>query len=38
MLKIMAHEVEKTRKPNISFIILSKNDFVAFRSSQPGEV
>ena len=38
LLKIMAHEVEKNRKPNISFIVLSKNDFVAFRSSQPGEV
>ncbi len=37
MLKIMAHEVEQTRKQTNSFMILSKNDFVEFRSSQLGE-
>ncbi len=34
----MAHEVEQTRKPTNSSMILSKNDFVEFRSSQPGEI
>ncbi len=38
VLKIMAHEVEQTRKPTNSFMILSNNDFDEFRSSQPGEI
>ncbi len=37
-VEVHDHDVEQTRKPTNSFMILSKNDFVEFSSSQPSEI